>query len=289
MVKSGLGRGLASLIPKKINKEILPKTSPVYSDDSDNIRPVPVGEINPNPQQPRRDFSSQAQEELINSIREHGIIQPLIATKVGERYQLISGERRWRAAKALGLKTVPTIVREAKKQLQLELALIENIQRQNLNPMEEAVAYQRLIDEFNLTQDQLAKRVSKSRPVITNTLRLLILPEEIQKALISGKINYSTARIIVGLPESERMKFFQKAIKNQLTVRGFEGEVNRVEVRRHLRTVKDPNILSKEEILRQALGTRVNIKKTGLGGQIVIDYYSEEELVELIKKISGRA
>ena len=141
-------------------------------------------------------------------------MQPLIASRDGDRFQLIAGERRLRAAEMAGLTTVPLIVRQAEEQQQLELALVENIQRRNLNPIEEAVSYQRLIDEFNLTQEAVAKRVGKSRTVITNNLRLLALPTEIQKALVDGKISYSTARVIVGLPAEKRLEFFRDALKN---------------------------------------------------------------------------
>ena len=280
----GLGRGLGSLIPNKIKKEVLPEDSQALVGYT-AVLDVAVDKIKPNPHQPRRDFSHEALEDLIESIKEHGILQPLIASRDGDRFQLIAGERRLRAAEMGGLKTVPLIVREAKEQQQLELALVENIQRKNLNPIEEAVSYQRLVDEFNLTQDEVAKRVGKSRTVITNTLRLLGLPTEIQKALMDGHISYSTARGIVGLPAEKRLDFFHQVLKNDLTVRAVEGEAKKVAVRRHFRKTKDPELQAQEETLQQALGTKVSIKKTGTTGQIVIEFYSDEELAGLLAKI----
>jgi len=282
---TGLGKGLGSLIPVKTIKDVLPADSKVAVGD-EVIRQAPIEKIKPNPHQPRHDFSHEGLEELINSIKEHGILQPLIVTQIDGGYQLIAGERRFRSAQIIGLKTVPVIIRNVKDQQQLELALVENIQRRDLNSVEEAVAYQRLIDEFSLTQDEVAKKVGKSRTVITNILRLLTLPTEIQKALISEKINYSTARIIVGLPPEKRLIFFQKVLSQDLTVRAVEGEAKKVSVKRHLRKIKDPNLAAQEDELQQALGTKVLIKKSGQGGQIIVEFYSEEELSGLVKKIT---
>lgn len=284
---SGLGKGLSSLIPNKIKKEILPKDSKVLAGE-EMILQIPIEKIKTNPHQPRSDFNHEGLEDLTNSIKEHGIIQPLIVTVTDDGYQLIAGERRLKAAQILELKTVPAIIREAEEQQKLELSLVENLQRKDLNPVEEAVAYQRLIDEFNLTQDQVAQKVGKSRAVITNTLRLLSLPTEIQKALIAGKINYSTARVIAGLPPEQRIPFFKKVLKQDLTVRAVEGQARKVAVKRHFRQIeKDPNLLALEEELQQALGTKVVIKKSGPAGQIIIEFYSEQDLNELIRKISA--
>ncbi len=283
---SGLGKGLSSLIPPKIRKEIFPLDSAVIAGE-ERILQLPVEKIKSNPHQPRADFSYESLEELTNSIKEHGILQPLIVTRTDDGgYQLVAGERRLRAAQILELKTVPAVIRKVEEQQKLELALVENLQRKDLNPIEEAVAYQRLIDEFNLTQEEVAKRIGKSRTVITNTLRLLTLPTEIQKTLIAGKINYSTARVIVGLPPEQRMSFFKKVLKQDLTVRAIEGQARQVAVKRHFRRVKDPVIKAQEEELEQILATKVTIKKSGSTGQIVIEFYSEEELQGLINKIN---
>ena len=280
---TGLGKGLSSLIPLKISKEIFSKDPGLPA--GERVVQAPIEKIKPNPHQPRADFDHESLEELINSIKEHGILQPLILAVIGDNYQVIAGERRLRAAKFLEMKTVPAIVRDIKEQQKLEFALVENLQRKDLNPIEEAVAYQRLIDEFSLTQEAVAQRVGKSRSVVANTLRILTLPTEIQKALIRGKINYSAARVIVGLPPPERMKFFEKVLKQDLTVRAVEGQARKVVVKSHLRKVKDPNLAALEEKLQAALGTKVNIKKSGETGQIVIEFYSSEELNNIITKI----
>ena len=214
-------------------------------------------------------------------------MQPLIVILVDDGYQLVAGERRLRAAKLLGLATVPVIVRELAEQQQLEIALVENLQRKNLNAIEEAVSYQRLIDEFGLTQEQVADKVGKSRSAVANTLRLLGLPSEIQKALITGKINYSTARVIVGLPIEQRMPFFENVLKNDLTVRAVEGQAKKVTVRKHQRHAKDPEIRNLEEQIESVLATKVTIKKSGGSGQIIIDFYSDDEFQNLLTKLSN--
>jgi len=282
--QQGLGRGLSSLIPPKIDKSIFPKDSEVLSEDM--ILRVAVGKIKANPHQPRSNFDHESLEDLTNSIKEHGILQPLILSSTDTGYELIAGERRLRAAQLLELKTVPAIIRDIKEQQKLEIALVENIQRKDLNSIEEAVAFQRLIDEFNLTQEEAAKRVGKSRSVIANTLRLLSLPSEIQKALINGKINYSTARLIVGIPPGERLKLFKKIMSQDLTVRAVEGEARKISVKKHFRKDKDPNLVELEEKLQSALNTKATIKKSGDSGQISIEFYSEDELQEIIKKIT---
>lgn len=283
---TGLGKGLSSLIPPKIDKKIFAKDSEIIGGEETVINAV-IGRIKANPHQPRSNFDHDSLEELTNSIKEHGILQPLILSPADNGYQVIAGERRLRSAQILGLKTVPAIVRDMAEQQKLELALVENLQRKNLNPIEEAVAYQRLIDEFSLKQEEVARQVGKSRSVIANTLRLLTLPTEIQKALINNKINYSTARVIVGLPPEERKKFFEKVLKQDLTVRAAEGMSRKVAVKRHFRKSKDPNLVALEEKLQSSLGTKVTVKKSGETGQIVIEFYSEEELEEIISKISS--
>ena len=282
----GLGRGLNSLIPPK---KII-QTFSVAEAAPQGIRllDVPVKNIRPNPKQPREDFGYQDLEDLINSIKEHGILQPLVVTKIdAENYELIAGERRYRAAKFLNFKTVPAIVRTAKDQEKLELALIENIQRKNLNPIEEGRAFQRLIDEFNLTQEEVAVRVGKSRPVIANTLRLLSLPEEILQALRSGKIKESHGRTLLSLPdEKSQLKYFSKILKNEMTVRDVESGARKIKGTRQRKV--DPALSAKEELLRGVFGTKVEIKKRGVKGQIVIHFYSDEEYSDIIRKISKK-
>lgn len=282
----GLGRGLNSLIPPK--KIIQAFTVAGENPASVRLVDIPTGNIKPNPKQPRENFDYQELEDLINSIKEHGILQPLVVSKLdGENYELIAGERRLRAAKMLNLKTVPAILRTVRDQEKLELALIENIQRKDLNPIEEARAFRQLMDEFNLTQEDVARRVGRSRPAVANTLRLLALPEEVQKALRSGKLTGSHARTLLGLDsEKAQLKYFSKILKNEMTSREAEGAVKRA------RGIKvsgaNPAVSAKEETLRSALGTKVEIKKRGQAGEIRIHFYSDEELNNLVKKISKK-
>jgi len=275
-----LGRGLESLIPpktlSKITKETLKK-------EGEEIFYVSPDFIEPNPHQPRKIFSYRDLEELINSIRTYGIIQPLIVTKLKEnKYQLIAGERRLRAAKILKLKTVPVIIRTLKEAEKLEISLIENIQRKDLNPIEKARAYQRLISEFNLTQEKLAERLGKNRASVANTLRLLTLPEEIQKALEEEKITEGHAKALLSLKDRQKQKnFLSRIIGLGLSVRETEKIIT------HRKTKKysfDSLLNEKERLLSEILRTKVRIKKKVKGGKIIIDYYSDEELENLIKK-----
>ncbi|HEX9664236.1 MAG TPA: ParB/RepB/Spo0J family partition protein [Patescibacteria group bacterium] len=288
----GLGRGLGSLIPPKIQKTVIEETKSEALKEvisGDNVIQIPIEDISPNPSQPRKDFSHRELEDLINSIKEHGIIQPLIVTKKADGdYELIAGERRLRAARMLELKTVPAIVREAGAQEKLELALIENIQRKDLNPIEEALAYQQLIDQFNLTQEELSRKVGKSRAFVANTLRLLNLPEEAQKAVIDGKITPGHARTIASLEDpKEQIVFLKKIMASQMTVREAESAARKISVKKHTRTVTvDPLIVDREEKLREFFGTKVKIKKSGQGGRIEIEFYSDEELNEIVSKLS---
>jgi len=282
----GLGRGLNSLIP---SKKVIQAFSEAEAPQGVRLIDVPVKNIRPNPKQPREDFGYQDLEDLINSIKEHGILQPLIVTKIdGENYELIAGERRYRAAKFLNLRTVPAVVRTVKDQEKLELALVENIQRKNLNPIEEARAFSRLMQEFNLTQENVAERIGKSRPVVANALRLLGLPEEIQQALRSGKIKESHARTLLALSdEKSQIKYFAKILKGELSVRETENAVRRAKGVRQTK-INNPILAAKEEAIRGALGTKVEIKKRGERGQVIIHFYSDEELNNLVKKISKK-
>lgn len=292
-IKGGLGRGLGSLIPSrsakspsqnKLEKSKIPP--PANLKEEGGIYKVDINKISPNPHQPRQEFNHQELEELVNSIKEHGILQPLIVSESNGVFELIAGERRLRAAKIAGLKKVPAIIRPVKQQEKLELALIENIQRQNLNPLEEAEAYKKLGEEFQLTQEEIAKKVGKNRSTISNTLRLLTLPEEIKKAIRNNKISEGHAKIILSLPtEREQLKFFKNIIKQGLSVRETARQADKIiVVKKHLRRI-DPNLSAKEEKLREHLGVKVSIKKRGKGGQIIVEYYSEAELNEIIRKM----
>lgn len=286
---TGLGRGLGALIPKKISSNIISDRNreALLPNDESKIMQIPVGELETNPMQPRQSFDHEGMEELVESIREHGIIQPLIVTRNGSGYQLIAGERRLRAAKILGLTAVPAIAREAKEQEKLELALIENVQRQNLNPIEKAYAYRRMMDEFNLSHEDVGGRLGISRPQITNTLRYLELPAAVQEALAQGKITEGHAKVIAGLAtEKEQLALLQKILQYNFTVRDAENERQNFALRhRSKRALKDPMLEEKEDLLRSRLNTKVSIRRRGKQGQIIIEFYSDEELDEIISQI----
>lgn len=272
-----LGRGLDSLIPRK--KFTLPQ------EKQEAILEIPVEKIRSNPYQPRNVFDEQSLEGLVNSIKEHGIIQPLVVTKISDDfYELIVGERRLRAAKILNLEKVPVIIRSVESSKKLELSLIENIQRKDLNPIERARAYQRLIDEFNLTQEEVAKKIGKARATVANTLRLLTLSTPIQKAIENEKISEGHAKILLSLDSLEKQEAMLKRILGVgLTVR----EVEQLVVSKRKKPVfKDLVLKEKEDRLQEALGTKVTIKKRGKKGKIIIEFYSEEDLENLIKKIT---
>lgn len=287
---TGLGRGLGSLIPKKVSTDVISEDNRDFlvNDTKDRILQVPVEKIEANPHQPRQVFDHEGLEELIESIKIYGIIQPLIVTKKGSGYELIAGERRWRSSKILGLATVPVIVREASEQEKMEIALIENVQRKNLNPIEKAVAYQRLIDEFSLAQEEAAEKLGVSRSAVANTIRFLELPEEVQRALAREDITEGHAKVIAGLPgEKEQLALMKKILQYNFTVRDAERERQKVTVAkpRKSRESKDYETEEKEDILRQNLNTKVNIRNSGGKGEVVIEFYSKEELNSIINQI----
>ena len=300
----GLGRCLASLIPPK-NKNTAPANEPAEASRvpavvqseaiQDEYLEIPIEKIATNPQQPRHDFAEGELQDLAASIKEHGIIQPLVVTKIApEQYELIAGERRLKAAKLAGLSMVPVIVREEEGEREkLEIALIENIQRKDLNVVEEARAYKKLIEEFDLTQEEISHRVGKSRSAVANKVRLLTLPVEIQRALIGGKITEGHARSILAIENPEKQRaLFELILKENLTVRQVEDKVREVTVSTHKRRVgaagADPILKEKENQIAQALGTKVQIRRSGKGGKIVIDYYSPEELDGIVQKIAQK-
>jgi len=282
MPKKGLGRGLESLIPQK------PKTSSVVAGAAVE---VPISKIRTNPHQPRQAMNPTPLKELSLSIGEHGVIQPLVVSEVGDGgYQLLAGERRLQASKMAGLQKVPVVVRSATDQQKLEVALVENVQRENLNPLEEASAYQQLIDDFNLTQDQVAKKVGKSRANVANILRVLTLADEIKKALATSQLTLGHAKVLLGIKDEQaRKKMFQDILAGQLSVRDTEHGVEKIKIKvvgKQLQRNKGADILQLEENLRQALGTKVEVKEKKGRGKIVIDFYSKDELKDLISKIT---
>ena len=281
-----LGRGLGSLIPQKkpiLHSEEKRKDAPVLADGA--IQYIETAKVIPNPKQPREYFASEALEELALSIKKQGIIQPLVvAPREDGKYEIIAGERRYRAAKLNGLQFLPAVVRRVKEHEKLELALIENLQRQDLNPIEEAVGYRRLMDEFNLTQEEVSELVSKSRPVIANMLRLLNLPQEIREAIVRGKISASSGRVLAGISDVKKQKELFKKMLDGMPVRESQEHVRAKGISFHTRRpIKDPYLYETAEKLREALGTKVDIKKSGKTGKIIIEFYSDEELKKIVK------
>jgi ParB family chromosome partitioning protein len=259
------------------------------ADESSGVREVGVESIEPNPNQPRQRFERSALEDLAASIREHGIVQPLVVTDAGSgRYRLIVGERRWQAAKLAGLERVPVVVKDVSDRHTLELALVENVQRADLNPLEEAAAYQRLMQDFGLTQQQVGKQVGRSRVAITNTLRLLLLPETAKRAVIEGRISEGHARAILGLPDKQaQMAVLERVERDGLTVRQTEELVRRLLEPRQPRGAREKSrdITAVEDELRRALGTKVSLRHGKKGGRIVIEYYSDEEFQGLYERL----
>ncbi len=277
MVKrKALGRGLSALIPD--------------ADKLDNggelFFQCPVEAIEPNPYQPRQDFSESELEEMVASVREKGIITPLLVSKIESGYQLIAGERRWRAAQRAGLERVPVVVREATPTESLELALIENIHRKDLNPIEEALAYRRLLEETGITQEVLAKRLGRDRSSLTNLLRLLRLPSFIQKDLVDGRLSVGHARVVAGLKTIEDQKALRDAVtKKGLSVRQAEALakiIGKQSPSRKKGTEYDYYFQSLADNLKRSLGTKVDINKRGRQGRIVIYFYSDDELDRLL-------
>jgi len=277
--RKGLGKGLEALIPTA-EGEAAPQ----------GVTEAPLASITPNPHQPRAAIRDQDLVELAASIEEHGVIQPLIVARAPDGYQLIAGERRWRAARLAGLTTVPVIVKDVASSEMLELALVENVQRSDLNALEEAIAYHQLTEEFGLTQEQVARRVGKSRVAVANTLRLLKAAHSVQEALLADKISEGHARALLGLEKTEAQEAALKTVLKQgLNVRQTEELVRRLlgqgsEKQRSAPAIS-PETRALESRFREALGTKVNLRRSGGGGRIVIHFYSDEELDALYERI----
>jgi ParB family chromosome partitioning protein len=285
--KRGLGRGLDALIPSE-------PAQPAETSPPGGLVQAPVDAIQPNPQQPRLSLDDDKLAELATSIREHGLLQPLIVThlEAGPGFQLIAGERRWRAARMAGLNQVPVIVKEVTPHETLELALVENVQRADLNPLEEALAYRQLVDEFGMTQEQVAERVGKSRVAITNTLRLLRAPQAVQKALLAGKIHQGHARALLALETDEAQEAALSVVMRQgLNVRQTEALVRRLSGERPQRPApppETPQTQALETAFREALGTKVSLQRNQKGaGRVVIHFYSDEELRHIYARLVG--
>src|ERR1051326_1603802 len=273
---TGLGRGLGALIPRATS----------------GLRDVPVEAIRPNPSQPRTSFDARELDDLAQSIREHGVLQPVLVSQQPDgTFQLITGERRWRAVQLAGLPTVPAMVKETTPQASLEMALVENIQRRDLNPLEEAHAFRALLDEHGLTQEQLGQRIGKSRVSITNTLRLLNLPEAVREALANGSITEGHARaILMATGEADRLRVLERVVAQHLSVRETEALARRLSegppvIASAEKPLPDPDVERLEDAFRQALGTRVRLVRGRRGGRLVITFFSDDELQGLYDAI----
>jgi ParB family transcriptional regulator, chromosome partitioning protein len=276
--RHGLGRGLGALLSRP------PESAGVVTE-------LPLDSITPNPQQPRKDFHDNTLQDLAASLRQSGVIQPVVVRRLGQGYQLIVGERRWRAAQLAGLSQIPAVVREATDAQTLELALVENLLREDLNPMEEAEAYQRLLLEFGWTQEELAQRVGRDRSTIANCLRLLKLPEGIQADLRSGQLTMGHARALLSLASAEeQLKLRDQILAHSWSVRTTEEGVQHRRTKPTRRAGRrSPEMTAVEDSLRAALATRVRLVGTERAGRIEIAYTSREELDRLIELISTAA
>ncbi|HUP45495.1 MAG TPA: ParB/RepB/Spo0J family partition protein [Thermoanaerobaculia bacterium] len=277
--KKVLGRGLGALIPQK--SEAAPP----------GLAHIPLEQISPNPYQPRKAFNEASIEELARSVREHGIVQPLVVTRAGDRYKLIAGERRFRAAQRAGLRTVPAVIKELVQEGDaLQIALIENIQREDLNPMEEATAYHQLNEEFGLTQEEISRRVGKERSTVANFLRLLRLPEAVKKLLASGQLSMGHARALLAVDSARKQEqLAERVVKKGLSVRQTEM-LAADRSARSSKKEKEKDVFTRdaEERLTRALRTKVDIDRKRRGGVIHIRFSSEDDLIRIYDDLTGR-
>ena len=276
--QQGLGRGLAALIPQRAHAA--------------GSTEIPISRVRPNPRQPRQRMDEGELESLAASIREHGVLQPILVTETLDGYQLVAGERRFRAGQLAGLERIPAIVRQLADREQLELALVENLQREDLGPMEEAHAFQSLVDDFGMSQDEVATRVGRARSTVANTLRLLDLDPRVQTAVAAGTISEGHARALGGLPTNQQARVLGTVAEQGLSVRQTEELVRRLRAPRpHTAGAEprrsDPELERVEEELRRSLGTKVTLARSRRGGRIIIEYYSDEELGQLYDRLIG--
>jgi ParB family transcriptional regulator, chromosome partitioning protein len=286
--RKALGKGLSALLPTRTAPN--PATTP-----SENPTKLPISAIEPNPHQPRTIFQPDRLEELAASIRANGIIQPLIVRRAGQSYQIVAGERRWRAAQLAGIADVPVVIQEVADDHLLELALIENLQREDLNPIETAHAYDRLHREMGLTHEEIARRTGKDRTSVVNTLRLLKLPREVQNLLVAQRISMGHARAVLALPSAEnQIEIAEKSAAQGMSVRQVEALVQQLTAERPRQTrskppaAQDPNVKAAADQLERTLGTRVRIVELNdQRGRIEIEYYSQAELDRIFQHIAG--
>ena len=293
-VKKGLGKGLDSLITDKVSKPVKPK-----SEHAADAVMIDIKRVEPNREQPRKKFDEDALIELSESIKQFGVLQPLLCQERDDYYEIIAGERRWRAAKIAGIKEVPVIIKKLSEQEIMEISLIENLQREDLNPIEEALAYKRLIDEFKLKQDEVAERVSKSRTAVTNAMRLLKLNEKVQQMVIDEMLTTGHARALLGIEDQDiQYVLAQQIFDQKLSVRDTEKLVKSMQNEKKGKKKEPEKLDSKllaiysdlEEQMKKIMGTKVLINsKNSNSGKIEIEYYSQDELdriIDLIRTIS---
>jgi len=280
MIKKGLGKGLGALIASD-NEDS-------NSEELKGIQEIRINDIEPNTDQPRKSFDDAKLQNLAESIKKHGIVQPIIVKKEKDTYKIVAGERRWRAAKIAGLNAVPAIVKDISSKEIMEVALIENIQREDLNPIEEAEAYERLIKEYNMTQEEISTTVGRSRPAIANSLRLLNLVDSVKKYLISGELSSGHARALLAIEDKElQEKAAKEIIEKNFNVRDTEKYVKQFLSRKQkVKSEKyEAEILEIEEKLKEILGTKVKLINKKNKGKILIEYYSNEELERIIELV----
>ena len=294
MEKRSLGRGLGALIPGTRDKgqgtrEVEGATALLKAGKGQGVVNLSLDRIQANKYQPRGDFDKEALKDLANSIREKGLIQPILVREAQDGYELIAGERRFRAARHLGLKEIPSIIKDVSDLDSLELSIIENIQREDLNPIDQAKAYKMLVEEFGMTQDKISDTIGKDRATIANILRLLKLPAKIQEHVSRGTISMGHARAMLSLStENEQNRLCTKVLKNDLSVRDTERYAKKMSTHsKKSVSEKDPNLISLEEDLRDTLGTKVRILKGKRGGKIEIEFYSDADLEKIITRLKS--
>jgi ParB family chromosome partitioning protein len=283
--KKVLGRGLGALIPQR--QEAAPEAHATQG-----LAEIPLSQIQPNPYQPRKTFNEASIDELARSVRQHGIVQPLVVTRSGDKYKLIAGERRFRAAQKAGLTTVPALIKEMMAEGDaLQIALIENIQREDLNPIEEAMAYHQLHDDFQLTQEEISKRVGKERSTVANFLRLLKLPDPVKKLLASGQLSMGHARALLAIESPKKQEqLADRVVRKNLNVRQTEMLASESSPKTAEKKEKEKDVFTRdaEDKLQRTLRTKVEIDRRRRGGVIHIRYGSEDELIRVVDELMGR-
>jgi ParB family chromosome partitioning protein len=281
-IKRGLGRGLGALLGES--------QPAVAVEEKAGVREIAVDEIVPNPNQPRKTFEAEAQEELRASIATFGVLVPILVRRRGERYELIAGERRWRAAAAAGLRTIPAIVREADDRNSLEIAMIENLQRENLDPLEEAMGFQHLMEEYDFTQETVAQRLGRARPSVANALRLLTLSEPIKALVRKRELSAGHAKALLAFPESERIAVANRAAREGFSVRQLERMAQRgARAPKPKKPDDDGDLASVAERLRYRLGTRIEFHRGPKGGRIEIRFTDNSDLIRIVDLLLGRS